>query len=91
MPDGDTIVSSSSIFREALRYAERRFGERTRKLKIKVEARDNEVPETVADGSSACVVYYARKAKRDLDRVRFQLAHEAIHVLSGALTQCNLY
>jgi hypothetical protein len=81
----ESKMSASEEFRLLLKQAELRFGKRSRKLKIKVESRTELVAETVPDGDDACVVYYAREAKRDPQRLRFQLAHEAIHVLSGAL------
>ena len=76
-------MGSKDVFMSLLEQAERRFGTRSRKLRIKVNGREEDIPETLADGPDACVVYYYRKVKHNTQRLRFQLAHEAIHVLSG--------
>jgi hypothetical protein len=47
--------------------------------------RDDETPETVPDRDNGCLVHYYGKVKHDADRLRFQLSHEAIHVLLGSL------
>lgn len=78
-------MGSKNVFISLLELAERRFGDRSRNLKIKVNGRDDDIPETVSLGADKCCVYYYRKAKQHEQRLRFQLAHEAIHVLSGAL------
>jgi hypothetical protein len=79
------MVSPSTRFRTLLKEAEHRFGPRSRKIRIKVEPRSDQVPETILNATNdGATVYYARVAKDDPLRLRFQLAHEAIHCLSGA-------
>ncbi len=69
-----------------VKKAEQRFGPRTRKFRtLKVQGRDNQTPETVPDGDGGCLVHYYSKAKHDSERLRFQMSHEAIHVLLGSL------
>jgi hypothetical protein len=66
-----------------LKEAEVRFGSASRKIRFKVRARENPAPETRADGTAGATVYYAREARHDPSRLRFQLAHEVVHCLSG--------
>jgi hypothetical protein len=77
----------SKLFDRLLSEAEERFGPRSRALNPTVMPRDNVIPETVQNEMvpDACFVYFAREAEGDYQRLRFQLAHEAIHVLSGVL------
>jgi hypothetical protein len=74
----------SILFDQLFLEAEKRFGRRSRALSITVMPRDNLIPETVRNGDTCCV-YYSREAENDPQRLRFQLAHEVIDVLSGAL------
>ena len=80
-------MGPKKVFLSLLEQAERRFGDRSRKLRIKINGRDHDIPETVPDGDDGCCVYYYRNARRDMQRLRFQLSHEAIHVLSGAFNR----
>jgi hypothetical protein len=75
----------SFLFNQLLLDAEERFGPRSRAMAATVVPRDNPTPETVPNGAEGCFVYYYGEAQNDPQRLRFQLAHEAIHVLSGAL------
>ena len=80
------MIDAPSLFNELLAEAETRFGPRSRTLAPIVEPRDDLIiPETIPDGADRCKVFYAREAQHDYLRLGFQLAHEAIHVLSGAL------
>ena len=47
------------------------------------------IPETVRLGTAA-VIYFSIDARHNFFRLRFQLAHEAIHFLSGALRRDSL-
>ncbi len=78
-------MGPNTIFKRLLERAETRFGPRSHDLKIKVNGRDDEIPQTERNGEDGCIVYYYGKVRRDDDRLQFQLAHEAIHVLSGAI------
>ncbi|MEW6641716.1 MAG: hypothetical protein AB1586_14525 [Pseudomonadota bacterium] len=79
-------MGAKDVLTSHVKKAEQRYGLRTRKFHIlKVQGRDNEIPETVPDGRDGCLVHYYRAAKHDPDRLRFQLSHEAIHVLLGSL------
>jgi hypothetical protein len=80
------MVGARDTLTTYVRKAERRFGPRTRKFRtLKVQGRESETPETVPDGDNGCLVYYYNKAKHDPERLRFQISHEAIHVLLGSL------
>jgi hypothetical protein len=79
--------NATTLFNELLSAAENRFGTRSRDLTVQVEARDHKTPETIPSGANGCIVYYFREAESDYQRLRFQLAHEAIHVLSGTLNR----
>jgi hypothetical protein len=81
------MIDASILFSELLAEAERRFGPRSRTLTPVVDARDQLIPETIPNGADSCIVHYAREAQHDHLRLSFQLAHEAIHVLSGALSR----
>jgi hypothetical protein len=74
-------IKPPDLFDRLLTEAETRFGKRARLLHpIIVLPRDNPTP-----GQNGCFVYYDRNAENEFFRLQFQLAHEAIHVLSGAL------
>lgn len=79
--------NANELFNELLSKAEQRFGARSRTVRIKVLARNKQTPESVADGSDGCIVYYFQETEKDYQRLRFQLAHEAVHVLSGAFVR----
>jgi hypothetical protein len=79
-------VGSRVVLTSHVKKAEQRFGLRTRKFRtLKVQGRDNPTPETIPDGIDGCLVHYYGEIKHDFDRLRFQLSHEAIHVLLGSL------
>jgi hypothetical protein len=80
----NTLPDPSALFQEELKRSEEQFGSRTRHLATKVEPRDG-IPETAPDGVDGCIVYFQRAAAKDWQKLRFQLAHEAVHVLSGGL------
>jgi hypothetical protein len=52
--------------------------------------RDSLTPETILDPAAGEVtIWFANEARHDYDRMRLQLAHEAIHVLCGGFKrQC---
>jgi hypothetical protein len=75
--------TARDVFDDILLKAEQRFGKRSRDLAISVEPRDHKTPESIAIGTNGCVVHYFRAVEVDSQRLRFQLSHEAIHVLSG--------
>ena len=79
------VSREQSLFDQLILKAEERFGPRSYTLAPTVKPWDNPIPETVRDRPDACSVYYAREAESNDQLLRFQLAHEAIHVLSGAL------
>jgi hypothetical protein len=73
------------IFKKVLALAERRYGPRNGAWKIKVQERQSLIPESVLNrDSKAVTIYFANAARYDLDRLRFQLSHAAIHFISGA-------
>lgn len=76
-------------FEILLAEAENRFGPRSRHLQSRLEPRAHLIPEFMEDGPNGCVVYYWDQAEADLQRLCFQLAHEAIHVLSGGLRRSS--
>jgi hypothetical protein len=79
-------LGARDVLTSHVKKAEQRFGPRARKFRtLKVQGRDNETPESVPDGDDGCIVYYYGAVMRDMDRLRFQLSHEAIHVLLGSL------
>jgi hypothetical protein len=90
-PEGILVLplpwNANELFNELLVTAEGRFGLRSRALRIDVRPRNHRTPETVPDGPSGCVVHYFQEAEKDYQQLRFQLAHEAIHALSGALVR----
>jgi hypothetical protein len=71
------------LFNELLGKAEQQFGPRSRPLKIQVLPRANPVPESTPNGTDGCIVHFFTEAATDHERLRFQLAHEAVHVLCG--------
>jgi hypothetical protein len=76
---------AKKIFREQFATAERRFGKRDHQHKLEVGGRPNRTPETILPPQSDTVhVYYYDGARDDGQRMTFQLAHEAIHVLAGS-------
>ena len=84
-------IDPSALFDGLLDEAEDRFGPRARQLNIDVVAREHPTPESISNGPDSCTVYFAREAEGNLPRLRFQLAHEAIHVLSGAFKRRATY
>jgi hypothetical protein len=79
-------MGARDVLTSHAKTAEQRFGSRTRKFRtLKVQGRDDETPETVHDGIDGCLVHYYGAIKHNHNRLRFQLSHEAIHVLLGSL------
>jgi hypothetical protein len=85
-------VRPGKLFRDLLATAERWFGRRHGTWKLRTEGRDNPTPECVADQvSNSVTVYFANEAKSNIDRLRFQLSHEAIHCVSGCFKREALF
>lgn len=79
-------MGSKDVLTSHVKKAEKRFGPRARKFRtLKVQGRDKATPESIREGDDGCIVYYYGAVKRNVDRLRFQLSHEAIHVLLGSL------
>jgi hypothetical protein len=79
-------LGARDVLTSHVKQAEQRFGFRARTFRtLKVQGRNNQTPESVPDRDDGCIVYYYGLVKRDMDRLRFQLSHEAIHVLLGSL------
>jgi hypothetical protein len=86
MKYSEALVGARDVLTSHVKKAEQRFGVRSRKFRtLKVQGRDDPTPETVPDGVEGCLVHYYGQVKHDQDRLRFQLSHEAIHVLLGSL------
>jgi hypothetical protein len=76
------VAGPKKTFSDLVLEAERRFGSRTRPIQYEVVGRQNLIPESVFAGGIA-TIYFASEARHDFFRLRFQLAHEAVHYICG--------
>jgi len=83
----------TKLFKNALAVAERTYGKRSGTHRFIVEGRDYPIPETLPpDAAGNITICFANEARTDYDRLRFQLSHEAIHVICGGFKrQCLVF